>query len=154
MTSSSLVTPYLTIEKSSLLPKTFNTPIRLKLDEDNYLLWQQQILATVEGLNLLQFLDESWVSFDNTATHSSPKYRPSSSTRSTSSCLTLGLYDRTSLDQDGGPSYFNTSLGSVAHVLCHTHKSQDLKAKVQLRQPISKPFLIVYLRNLTISSRL
>jgi len=59
MTSSSLVTPYLTIEKSSLLPKTFNTPIRLKLDEDNYLLWQQQILATVEGLNLLQFLDES-----------------------------------------------------------------------------------------------
>jgi len=42
------------------------------LDEDNYLLWQQQVLATVEGLDLLHFLDESLVSCDNTTTHTPP----------------------------------------------------------------------------------
>jgi len=61
MTSSSSTTstPLLTIDHSSFIPHTFNTPINLKLDEDNYLIWQQQVLATVCGLNLTHFLDGS-----------------------------------------------------------------------------------------------
>jgi len=35
----------------------FATPLLLKLDDDNFLLLKQQILATIDGLNLMQFLE-------------------------------------------------------------------------------------------------
>ena len=35
----------------------FTTPITLKLDEDNYLLWKHQVLASIRGLKLSHFLD-------------------------------------------------------------------------------------------------
>lgn len=34
----------------------FTTPITLKLDEDNYLLWKHQVLASIRGLKLSHFL--------------------------------------------------------------------------------------------------
>ena len=42
---------------SSFTPHTFSTPISLKLNDDNFILWQQQVTATVHGLNLSQFLE-------------------------------------------------------------------------------------------------
>jgi len=56
-TSSSSTT---TIQKnfaSAFYPHIFTTPIHFKLDEENYLIWQQQVLATLHNLNLTQFLD-------------------------------------------------------------------------------------------------
>ena len=44
---------------SSLSPHTFNSPISLKLDEDNFLIWKHQVLATIDGLQLMRFLDGS-----------------------------------------------------------------------------------------------
>jgi len=38
---------------------TFPTSLTLKLTDDNFLIWSQQILAQVEGLNLLKFLESS-----------------------------------------------------------------------------------------------
>jgi len=38
---------------------TFSTPLPLKLDDDNYLIWQQQNLEQVRSYKLLPFLDES-----------------------------------------------------------------------------------------------
>jgi len=35
---------------------TFSTPPTLKLNDENFLAWRQQILAQVEGLDLLHFL--------------------------------------------------------------------------------------------------
>jgi len=35
----------------------FTTPISLKLFNDNFLLWKQQVLATVDGLLLTKYLD-------------------------------------------------------------------------------------------------
>jgi len=37
----------------------FSTPIFLKLAEDNFLLWKQQVLATLDGLLLSKYLDGS-----------------------------------------------------------------------------------------------
>jgi len=42
---------------SSFLSNTFNTPTSLKLDDDNFLLLRQQVLATIRGLKLLKFLN-------------------------------------------------------------------------------------------------
>ncbi|BAT74858.1 hypothetical protein VIGAN_01262900 [Vigna angularis var. angularis] len=44
---------------SSFLSQTFNTPISLKLDEINFLIWKQQVMATIRGLKLLHFLDKT-----------------------------------------------------------------------------------------------
>jgi len=41
---------------SSVKFHTLTTPITLKLDEDNFLIWQQQVLATLGSLNLQDFL--------------------------------------------------------------------------------------------------
>ena len=38
---------------------TFSTPLTLKLNGENFLIWCQQILAQVEGLDLLHFLTSS-----------------------------------------------------------------------------------------------
>ena len=43
---------------SSFTPHTFSTHISLKLDDDNFLLWQQ-VTAIVHGLNLSRFLEDS-----------------------------------------------------------------------------------------------
>jgi len=37
---------------ASFLPYTFNTPINLKLDDDNFLSWKQQVLAIVREFKL------------------------------------------------------------------------------------------------------
>ena len=37
----------------------FTTPISLKLSDDNFLLWKQQVLATTNGLLLTAYLDGS-----------------------------------------------------------------------------------------------
>jgi len=42
---------------SPFLPHTFNTPISIKLYEDNFLICQQQVLATVKAMKLTKFLD-------------------------------------------------------------------------------------------------
>lgn len=42
---------------SSFSPQTFNTSIFLKLDDDKFLLCQQQVLATVKGLQLMKILE-------------------------------------------------------------------------------------------------
>lgn len=42
---------------SFFLPHSFNTPISLKLDDYNYLIWKQQVLATVKDLKLTKFLE-------------------------------------------------------------------------------------------------
>ena len=34
----------------------FNTPISFKLNDDNFLVWKQQVLATLRGLELTHFL--------------------------------------------------------------------------------------------------
>nr|KYP64560.1 hypothetical protein KK1_019160 [Cajanus cajan] len=36
--------------------QTFNMPITIKLDNDNFLIWQQQVLATIQGLKLESFV--------------------------------------------------------------------------------------------------
>ncbi|WVY96143.1 hypothetical protein V8G54_028294 [Vigna mungo] len=40
-------------------PRTFTSPISLKLNEDNFLVWKHQALATVTGLHLMKFLESS-----------------------------------------------------------------------------------------------
>ena len=38
---------------------TFNHPLQLKLDDTNFLLWEQQALAAIYGHRLEKFLDRS-----------------------------------------------------------------------------------------------
>jgi len=59
---------------STFVPHLFTTPVSLKLSEDNFLVWKQQILATIQGLEFLHFLEgdkiSSQFSIDtDTATH-------------------------------------------------------------------------------------
>ena len=56
----------------------FSTPIFLKLAEENFLLWKQQVLATIDGLMLLTFLNDSQVlyNFLPTTDGSSPQTNP------------------------------------------------------------------------------
>jgi len=42
---------------STFVPHLFTTPVSLKLTEDNFLVWKQQILATIQGLEFLHFLE-------------------------------------------------------------------------------------------------
>jgi len=49
----------------------FTTPISLKLDEDNFILWRHQVLDTIRGLRLLKFLE------GNQVPSSSPSSSPS-----------------------------------------------------------------------------
>jgi len=42
---------------SSLIPHSFTSPINIKLNEDNYLIWKQQILAIIRSLKLMLFLE-------------------------------------------------------------------------------------------------
>ena len=56
-THASLVTMAATTASPSV--NQFSTPIFLKLAEDNFLLWKQQILATLDGLLLSKYLDGS-----------------------------------------------------------------------------------------------
>jgi len=39
---------------------TFSTSLTLKLADDNFLIWRQQVLAQFKGLNLLNFLESSF----------------------------------------------------------------------------------------------
>ena len=60
-------------------PHFFTTPISLKLSEENFLLWKQQVLATTDGLLLSHFLDGSRVPssvLPPTAEGSSPCVNP------------------------------------------------------------------------------
>jgi len=42
---------------STFYPHILTTLIHFKIDEENYLIWQQQVLATLRSLNLTKFLD-------------------------------------------------------------------------------------------------
>jgi len=42
----------------------FSTPISLKLNDENFLVWKLQVLATLRGLELMHFLDGSYMSFE------------------------------------------------------------------------------------------
>ncbi|ESW31029.1 hypothetical protein PHAVU_002G203100 [Phaseolus vulgaris] len=44
-----------------LPPHIFHTPIPLKLDSENFLVWRQQVNATLRSLDLLYFLDGSCI---------------------------------------------------------------------------------------------
>jgi len=57
VTSSSAASSQTSMPSSSTQLHTFLVPLFLKLDDDNYLIWQQQILAHVNGLQLFHFLD-------------------------------------------------------------------------------------------------
>jgi len=46
-----------TLAHSSATPHVFSTPIHFKLDEENFLTWEQQVQATIIGLKLSEFLD-------------------------------------------------------------------------------------------------
>jgi len=46
---------------SNFVPHSFTTPITLKLDDENYLLWKQRVLATIRGLKFQQFLEDNSV---------------------------------------------------------------------------------------------
>jgi len=41
------------------VPHQFTTPINLKLNDDNFLIWKQQVLATIKDLKSIHFLDGS-----------------------------------------------------------------------------------------------
>ena len=41
------------------MPYIFHTPIPIKLDADNFLIWRQQVTATLRSMDLLHFLDGS-----------------------------------------------------------------------------------------------
>ena len=56
-TSSSSTQVISTKSSSSVSLHHLTTPIPLKLDDENFLLWKQQVLATVDGLLLSSFLD-------------------------------------------------------------------------------------------------
>jgi len=45
----------------ALPPHIFHTPIPLKLDSENFLVWRQQVNATLRSLDLLYFLDGSFI---------------------------------------------------------------------------------------------
>ena len=45
-----------TIVPSLLQLHHFHTPISLKLDDDNFLVWKHQVLAMLRGLNFMHFL--------------------------------------------------------------------------------------------------
>jgi len=45
----------------TLLPHIFHTPIPLKLDPNNFLVWRQQVTATLRSLDLLHFLEGSCI---------------------------------------------------------------------------------------------
>nr|KYP60840.1 hypothetical protein KK1_023254 [Cajanus cajan] len=39
--------------------QTFHTPLAIKLDNENFLLWQQQVLASIRGMKLQKFITSS-----------------------------------------------------------------------------------------------
>jgi len=43
------------------VPHIFHTPIPLKLDPDNFLVWRQQVIVTLRSMDLLHFLDGSCI---------------------------------------------------------------------------------------------
>ena len=47
-------------------PHIFATPIHFKIDHDNYLIWKQQVLATIRSLNLASFLEPPVASSSST----------------------------------------------------------------------------------------
>ena len=50
----------------------FTTPINLKLDEDNFVLWRHQVLAIIRGLKLLKFLEGNQVPSSSPSSSPSP----------------------------------------------------------------------------------
>ena len=44
---------------TSLPAHQFNTPFSLKLNDENFLIWKKQVLATLRGLDLMHFLDNN-----------------------------------------------------------------------------------------------
>jgi len=74
-------TPFYVITKisSTASMHNFSSPITLKLNKDNFLLWKQHVLATINELNLRHFLDGSQtpshsVSVDDGTTTNNPAY--------------------------------------------------------------------------------
>ena len=47
--------------KTPFNPQMFQTLILIKLDDENFLVWQQQVLATIQGLKLSKYLHEEHV---------------------------------------------------------------------------------------------
>ena len=45
----------------TFFPHIFTTPIHFKLEEGNYLIWKQQVMATLRSLNVTKFLDSTFV---------------------------------------------------------------------------------------------
>jgi len=46
-----------TTSSSSFSPHVFTIPINTKLDDNNYLIWKQQVMAMLKGLKLMRFLE-------------------------------------------------------------------------------------------------
>jgi len=57
--SSQTSTPTIASSTAPVQLHTFPTALSLKLTDDNFLVWSQLVLAQVEGLNLLSFLESS-----------------------------------------------------------------------------------------------
>jgi len=74
MTSSSSLSENFSSKTEPAAPYIFHTPIPIKLDADNFLIWQQQVTATLRSMDLLPFLDGSCMSSRLiTAADASPK---------------------------------------------------------------------------------
>jgi len=67
--SSSSSTPSSSFSLPLAMPSIhpFTTPITLKLDEDNYLLWKHQVFASIRGLKLVRFLEGTSVTSRTTS---------------------------------------------------------------------------------------
>lgn len=135
--SSTISTPLLTIDRSSFIPYTFNTPINRKLNEDNYLIWQQQVLATGPQSYALP----GWFLCASTLLHmllqrygcckqyNFSRFSQSWTAGSPASCLAAGFNDHAYPHQDGGPSYVFSDKGSAEHLLCHSNTCQSKKTQ-------------------------
>jgi len=64
----------------TLLPHIFHTPIPLKFDPNNFLVWRQQVTAALSSLGFLHFLDGSCIppslfsADDDSSPFVNPKY--------------------------------------------------------------------------------
>jgi len=59
MTSSSSLSENFSSKTEIFVPYIFHTSIPIKLDADNFLIWRQQVTATLRSMDLLHFLDGS-----------------------------------------------------------------------------------------------
>ncbi|CAJ1941178.1 unnamed protein product, partial [Sphenostylis stenocarpa] len=47
--------------ETSFNPQAFQTLILIKFDDENFMVWKQQILATIRGLKLNKYLHEEHI---------------------------------------------------------------------------------------------